>query len=155
MIFSAWFLKLMMRLLLKPLSTLWQGLQRIEQILPMLKRSFKILTGCLLVIAGIIVTPLPIPFGIVMIIIGLSLLVTTVPQIRDWLKRRRTHYRETSGHLNAIKHKLPGFARKLIEDTDPEPRQTNDSQNDGQHVIPCPDAESQSRTHRPSRRNPR
>jgi len=86
----------------------------------MVKRSFKVFLGVILVIVGIIVTPLPIPTGLLMIILGLSLLVTTVPQIRQWLKRQRKHYRETSGKLNAVKDKLPAFARKLIEDTDPE-----------------------------------
>ena len=86
----------------------------------MVKRSAKIMLGILLVIAGVIVTPLPIPFGLIMIFIGLSLLVTTVPRVREWLRRQRHRYQEFSGQLNAIKGKLPRFARKLIEDTDPE-----------------------------------
>ncbi|MDO6682969.1 MULTISPECIES: PGPGW domain-containing protein [unclassified Oceanobacter] len=87
----------------------------------MVKRSAKILLGIFFIIAGIIVTPLPLPFGLVMIVIGLSLLVSTVPRVREWLRQQRHRYREFSGRLNAIKSKLPGFARKLIEDTDPGP----------------------------------
>ncbi|WP_221798256.1 PGPGW domain-containing protein [Oceanobacter mangrovi] len=86
----------------------------------MMKRSAKTLLGILLVLGGIVVTPLPIPFGILMIVIGLSLLVTTVPKIRHWLKQLRHKYQQTSAGLNRLKPRLPAFARKLIEDTDPE-----------------------------------
>lgn len=86
----------------------------------MIKRSAKAIAGTLLVIGGIIVTPLPIPFGIIMIIIGLSLLASSVPRVRGYLISIRRRYSEFSGKLNRIKNKLPGFARQLIEDTDPE-----------------------------------
>lgn len=86
----------------------------------MLKRSAKAVSGMLLVIVGIIVTPLPIPFGVLMILVGLSLLASSVPWVREYLTSLRTRYREFSGTLNKMKNKLPGFARQLIEDTDPE-----------------------------------
>ncbi len=86
----------------------------------MIKRSAKAVSGAILVVGGIIVTPLPIPFGIIMISIGLSLLASSVPRVRDYLTSVRRRYREFSGKLNRIKTKLPAFARQLIEDTDPE-----------------------------------
>ena len=86
----------------------------------MIKRSAKAASGAILVIGGIIVTPLPIPFGIIMIIIGLSLLASPVPKVRDYLTSVRRRYREFSDKLNRIKSKLPSLARQLIEDTDPK-----------------------------------
>lgn len=86
----------------------------------MIVRSAKAIAGTLLVIGGIIVTPLPIPFGVLMIVIGLSLLASSVPRIRDYLIALRRRYRDVSAKLNRIKNRLPAFARQLIEDTDPE-----------------------------------
>lgn len=85
----------------------------------MLKKSLKITTGTILVIGGIILTPMPIPLGIISIVIGLSLLVGSVPEIRVWLTQARRRYQEFSNKLNSIKHRLPAIARRLIEDTDP------------------------------------
>lgn len=86
----------------------------------MIKRSAQAVAGVLLVMFGIIVTPLPIPFGLLMILVGLSLLASSVPWVRQYLKALRQRYREFSGKLNRIKSKLPRFVRQLIEDTDPE-----------------------------------
>lgn len=85
----------------------------------MLKRSAKIAAGILLLIAGIILTPLPIPFGILCLFIGLSILVSAIPQMRIWVTALRRRYQRTSAKLNLIKHRMPHFARQLIEETDP------------------------------------
>ncbi len=86
----------------------------------MIKRSFKMVTGILLLLLGIIITPMPIPLGIILIILGLSMLVSTIPQVRAFLQFLRRRYRVFSYKLNRIKHHLPAFARQLIEDTDPD-----------------------------------
>jgi len=86
----------------------------------MIKRSAKAVAGTFLVVIGIIVTPLPIPFGVIMIIIGLSLLASSVPWVREYLITLRRRYRDASGRLNQVKNRLPTFARQLIEETDPE-----------------------------------
>jgi hypothetical protein len=85
----------------------------------MVKRSARIVLGMFLVVTGIIVTPLPIPFGLLMIVIGLSLLASDIPVVHRALVNLRHRYQAFSARLNDIKHHLPGFARKLIEDTDP------------------------------------
>ncbi|MCT7359496.1 MAG: hypothetical protein COB09_16255 [Thalassobium sp.] len=86
----------------------------------MIKRSVKMVTGILLLLLGIIITPMPIPLGIILIILGLSMLVGTIPQVRHFLQFIRRRYRAFSHKLNRIKHRLPAFARQLIEDTDPD-----------------------------------
>jgi sulfite exporter TauE/SafE len=86
----------------------------------MIKRSVKMVTGILLLLLGIIITPMPIPLGIILIILGLSMLVGTIPKVRHFLQFIRRRYRAFSHKLNRIKHRLPAFARQLIEDTDPD-----------------------------------
>lgn len=84
-----------------------------------LKRWSAIILGGFLVISGIIITPLPIPTGIIMIAVGLSILITHSQWVRAKIRDIRAKYQEFSQKLNSIKHKLPKFAKKMIEDTDP------------------------------------
>lgn len=86
----------------------------------MFGRVAKIILGVVIVIAGIILTPLPIPFGILLILVGLSILVSAIPAMRSWLVAMRKRYSETSHKLNNIKPHMPRFLRRLIEDTDPD-----------------------------------
>lgn len=88
------------------------------------KRYFLITCGSLLVLAGIIITPLPIPTGILMIALGLSLLIGQSLWLRNNITKARSRYRHFSDRLNSIKTKLPSFARVMIERTDPLPYQT-------------------------------
>jgi len=85
-----------------------------------LKRWSAIVLGGFLVISGIIITPLPIPTGIIMIAIGLSILITHSQWVRAKIRDLRAKYKEFSQKLNNIKDKLPKFAKKMIEDTDPD-----------------------------------
>ncbi|WP_430462117.1 PGPGW domain-containing protein [Thalassolituus sp. LLYu03] len=86
----------------------------------MIRRSIHSIAGFLLVIAGIIITPMPIPLGIILIILGLSMLASSVPAVRHFLRDTRGRYRVFSARLNHMKPRLPAFARRLIEDTDPD-----------------------------------
>ena len=86
----------------------------------MVRRSLNLIAGVLLVIAGIIITPMPIPLGIILIILGLSMLVSTVPAVRHFLRNLRSRHKTMSLRLNHIKPRLPAFARRLIEETDPD-----------------------------------
>lgn len=86
----------------------------------MLLKPLRILAGSLLVIGGIIVTPMPLPLGIIMIIFGTSILVTELPLVRLYVRQLRKRFASLSARLNRLKPHLPSFARRLIEDTDPE-----------------------------------
>ena len=86
----------------------------------LVKKPLKIAVGLILVIVGLIALPLPIPAGLLMLIIGLSLLVSAIPETRNYLRRMRGRFRQTSAMLDRIKHRVPRFARQLIEDTDPD-----------------------------------
>ncbi|KZZ41931.1 MAG: hypothetical protein MK185_05995 [Saccharospirillaceae bacterium] len=86
----------------------------------MIKRSAKFVAAVLLIILGIVITPLPIPLGLLSILIGLSLLVSVVPSVRHWLIQLRRKYRQSSVRLNQIGKRMPAFLRELIEETDPD-----------------------------------
>ena len=92
-----------------------------------LKRIAHLSAGLLLVAVGIIMTPLPIPVGLLMILVGLSLLVSVIPALRRYLVRMRRHYPETSARLRELNHKLPGFLQRLLTETDPDSPQNQAS----------------------------
>ena len=86
----------------------------------MIRRSVTLVGGVLLIVAGLLVLPLPVPVGLLMIILGVSLLVPAIPALARFLKRIRHRYPITSQRLNLISPKLPGFVRLVIEETDPD-----------------------------------
>jgi len=86
----------------------------------LVRKPLKIALAGILIIAGLIILPLPIPAGLLMLIVGLSLLVSAIPEVRQYLRKIRGQFKQTSGMLNRIKHKMPRFARQLIEETDPD-----------------------------------
>lgn len=88
----------------------------------MIRRSVTLVGGVLLIVAGLLVLPLPVPVGLLMIILGVSLLVPTIPALSRYLKRLRCRYPVASSRLNHISPRLPGFVRRVIEETDPDRR---------------------------------
>lgn len=91
----------------------------------MLRDSLRGLMAWLLIGLGIIVTPLPIPFGIIMIVCGLSLLVSTSPAAREKVRWLRARHRGFSSALHKAQRYLPGFAKRLILATEPHPNTLN------------------------------
>ena len=88
----------------------------------MIRRSVTLVGGVLLIVAGLLVLPLPVPVGLLMIILGVSLLVPAIPALARYLKRIRRRYPITSQRLNHISPRLPRFVRRVIEETDPDRR---------------------------------
>ena len=67
----------------------------------------------LLIVAGVILAPSPIPVGILLIAIGFAILVTVAPGPVRWLRR---HWRWFDRVLHALEEKLPRpFAEKIRE----------------------------------------
>lgn len=73
----------------------------------------------LLILGGAILAPTPIPIGWVLILIGLSVLVHESQWVRKRIRRLRKRYPDFGKRLNQAKRFSPGFARRLIERTDP------------------------------------
>lgn len=87
---------------------------------PMICRGVTLVSGVLLILMGLVILPLPIPVGLLMIILGVSLIVPAIPALGRFLTRMRRRYPVTSHKLNRISTKLPGFIRRVIRDTDPD-----------------------------------
>ncbi len=75
--------------------------------------------GLLLLLLGLLLFPLPIPFGLPLMLVGLALLLQNSMYWQRQFKRLRLKFSGFSQRLNRIKPKLPEFARRLIEKTDP------------------------------------
>ncbi|UTW47024.1 hypothetical protein [Bacterioplanoides sp. SCSIO 12839] len=90
----------------------------------MIKRSAKFALGILLLIAGIIITPLPIPLGLISILMGLSLLISVAPPLRNWLILLRKRFTTVSQTLTRLRQHLPRFLQHVIDETDPDKTNT-------------------------------
>jgi len=78
-------------------------------------RRYVLLTmGLTLLIAGLIVLPLPIPFGLAMILIGLSLLLVNSPFIRSRFLVLRSRWSRMDAWISSVEHRLPGPVRRAI-----------------------------------------
>lgn len=78
--------------------------------------------GAFLVLSGLIVLPLPIPFGLIMITIGFSLLAPYIPAFQRLIKRMRTKWPELDKSLLRYQDRFPPIIRKTIDKTHPDLR---------------------------------
>lgn len=86
----------------------------------MLQRSARLAIGGLLVVAGLIMMPMPIPLGLLFILLGLSLLISVLPALRLRILALRQRFPKWSRSLQRQKRYLPAALRHLLDDTDPE-----------------------------------
>ncbi|MEL6362114.1 MAG: hypothetical protein AAFR21_13635 [Pseudomonadota bacterium] len=73
------------------------------------------LLALVFIVIGIIVTPSPIPFGIVLIALGFMLLVAVAPDFVRWLRR---HSRWFDKRMHWLEDRLPQFMAKHLRRTD-------------------------------------
>lgn len=78
------------------------------------------IVAVILIIGGIILTPLPIPFGLVLIVLGLALLITTNTAFALWLRNFRRNNPHMDEKLRKAQKWLPGFLRIPLDKTNPE-----------------------------------
>lgn len=75
--------------------------------------------GSVLVVTGLIVLPLPLPFGLIMITIGMALLAPYVPLVQRSVKRMRKKWPTVDNTLRQYRDRLPPIIRATIDKTDP------------------------------------
>ncbi|MEO1015336.1 MAG: PGPGW domain-containing protein [Pseudomonadota bacterium] len=75
--------------------------------------------GAFLVLTGLVVLPLPIPFGLIMITIGLTLLAPYVPFVQRIVKKLRSRHPSLDEKLMRYRHRCPPIVRKTIDRTHP------------------------------------
>lgn len=82
-----------------------------------------LVVGILLIVVGIPVTPLPIPFGLPMIITGFLMVASVSPGLQRWIRRQRERNPKLDGRIDGVRGKVPGFIRKLIDLTRPKKKE--------------------------------
>jgi len=83
--------------------------------LPILHQVF----GSALVVAGLIVLPLPIPFGLIMLTVGFALLAPYIPVVQRLIRHMREKWPNLDGQIRRHRHKFPPVIRKTIDKTHP------------------------------------
>ena len=75
--------------------------------------------GTILVLTGLIVLPLPLPFGLIMLVIGFALLAPYVPAVQKLLRYMRTKWPKVNTTLERYHHRFPPIIRRTIDKTNP------------------------------------
>lgn len=82
-------------------------------------KSLSIVSGCLLILVGLVVLPMPIPFGAIMIVSGLVLLVSASPTIAMRVRSFRHLHRGADKVIRTVEDRLPEAWRKALKRSDP------------------------------------
>ena len=77
------------------------------------------ITGTTLVIAGLIVLPLPIPLGLIMLTIGFALLAPYIPAVQRLIRHMRTRWPNLDETLKRYRHRFPPVIKRTIDKTHP------------------------------------
>lgn len=77
------------------------------------------LIGGVLVITGAIVTPTPIPFGLIMMTIGFTLLAPYMPPVQRLVRAIRRKWPKVDAALRRHRDRMPAVVRATIDKTHP------------------------------------
>ncbi len=77
------------------------------------------ITGTTLVIAGLIVLPLPIPFGLILLTIGFALLAPYIPAVQQLIRTMRRKWPNLDAQLRRWRDRMPPVIKKTIDKTHP------------------------------------
>lgn len=75
--------------------------------------------GSTLVVVGLIVLPLPLPFGLIMLTIGFALLAPYIPVIQRLIRHMRSKWPKLNRQLLRFHPHLPPVIKKTIDKTHP------------------------------------
>lgn len=76
-------------------------------------------TGSVLVLAGMVVLPMPIPLGLIMIALGLAMLAPYFKPVQNLVRHLRRKSPIVDRNLVRFKHRCPRVIRVTIEKTNP------------------------------------
>ena len=80
---------------------------------------FHQILGSSLVLGGLIVLPLPIPFGLIMLTVGFALLAPYIPAVRRLIKHLRLRWPAFNRTLHRYRDRFPPVIKKTIDKTHP------------------------------------
>ncbi len=78
-----------------------------------------LILAIVLIVVGLIVLPLPIPFGAIMIVTGLGILIATNKWAAEWVRQRRMKSPRLDSWLAAAESRLPGKLSEILRRTAP------------------------------------
>lgn len=84
-----------------------------------MRRTVLGLLGLFLFLSGMVVFPLPIPFGLLMMAVGLVLLLTNSTWAPELVRRARSRWPKLDGWLRQSGRKLPRSMFRVLAATDP------------------------------------
>lgn len=73
--------------------------------------------GFVIFLAGAITFPLPLPTGLVLMVIGITVAAVN-PLVLRWVKRTRPRFPKTNAQLRRLTPHMPGFIRRFLKRTD-------------------------------------
>ncbi len=73
-----------------------------------------LLVAILMVLVGLVTFLLPIPFGIVLLLMGVAMLMMVSPPVRRWFHRLRDRYPSLDRHLSRLEPHLPVSLQKIL-----------------------------------------
>ncbi len=83
----------------------------------MFKQAWNIIlliVAVLMVLVGLVTFLLPIPFGIVLLVMGIAMLMMVSPPVRRRFHRLRIRYPSLDRHLTSIEPHLPVALQKIL-----------------------------------------
>lgn len=87
-----------------------------------LRRLLALGAGWFLLLAGILITPLPLPIGLLMLVLGLAVLVRRSRLVRRRIRDLRGRYPEFSERLRRLEPKVNASIARTLRQTDPARR---------------------------------
>ena len=73
--------------------------------------------GLIIFFIGAVTFPLPIPTGLILMVIGISIAALNPAMLR-WLKKTRKKYPKTNFHIRRLAPYMPRFVQRVIRRTD-------------------------------------
>ena len=74
----------------------------------------------ILILAGLVIFPLPIPFGAALIAIGLTVLIGNSRAFAAFLRARRVRHPRVHELFNTLEDRMPTGIRRILERSDPD-----------------------------------
>lgn len=76
--------------------------------------------GSILVVVGIILTPTPVPFGLILLTLGLTMLAPYMPPIQALIRSIRRKWPKVDASLRRHRDRMPDVVQKTIDKTHPD-----------------------------------
>jgi hypothetical protein len=73
--------------------------------------------GLLIIIVGAITFPLPVPTGLTLMVVGMTVAAFN-PLVLRWLKRTRKRFPKANARIRRVAPHLPEFVRRVLRRTD-------------------------------------